>query len=193
MRTEDDKKAERKAQGRRLAAARLNLGLKGPKEAATLFGWSKDTYPQHENGTRGIGRAAKEYAEKFNVPEEWLMRGHNPPPWAIGAELSEEERRGEAEHFLRPWRLYRAMTPEDVADAVKVPVDVLLAWEAGRQEISDKWLRRLAKTLGTTAGAILDVDPNAVPSSLLELWLAHTEGQRRIIEVAHQLRTGTGG
>ncbi len=39
------------------------------------FGWNYDTYAQHENGTRGIGRAADRYAAAFRVSEAWLLTG----------------------------------------------------------------------------------------------------------------------
>lgn len=195
MRTDEEKKADRQAQARRLTAARLHRGFKHGRDAVRYYRFpSEDTYTQHENGTRGMSRAARTYAEAFAVPEEWLLLGRNPPTWSLAEmELPEEERRGSAEHFLRPWRLFRELTEEDLAGALSVPLSVLAGWESGAQDMSEKWLRRAAEALKTTPGAILDVDPRAVPPSLLDLWLDTAKHQRRVMDVAQQVRTGTSG
>lgn len=65
---------------RRLVEAREGRGFKTPKEAATYFGWTYETYIQHEQGTRGITRAAKKYAKAFRVSEAWLLTGEGPSP-----------------------------------------------------------------------------------------------------------------
>lgn len=39
-----------------------------------------DTYAQHENGTRGIGRAAGRYAKAYRVSEGWLLTGEGAGP-----------------------------------------------------------------------------------------------------------------
>lgn len=65
---------------RRLVEAREGRGFKTPKEAAKYFGWSYETYIQHEQGTRGITRAAKKYAKAFRVSEAWLLTGEGATP-----------------------------------------------------------------------------------------------------------------
>lgn len=60
---------------KRLEEARRARGYKTPKEAATFFGWTYETYIQHEQGTRGITRAAGKYAKAFRVSEGWLLTG----------------------------------------------------------------------------------------------------------------------
>jgi hypothetical protein len=65
---------------KRLVKARENRGFKTPKEAATYFGWKYETYIQHEQGTRGITRAAKKYAKAFRVSEAWLLTGEGKEP-----------------------------------------------------------------------------------------------------------------
>jgi phage repressor protein C with HTH and peptisase S24 domain len=64
----------------RLEKARKKRGFATAKDAATFFGWSIHTYIQHENGTRGIGRAADRYAEAFHVSEAWLLTGEGRGP-----------------------------------------------------------------------------------------------------------------
>jgi SOS-response transcriptional repressor LexA len=42
---------------------------------ARYFGWSEVAYRHHENGTRGFGRKAEEYARAYKVTLDWLMTG----------------------------------------------------------------------------------------------------------------------
>lgn len=195
MSTESDRETQR-AQGRRLKAARERWNLKYAKDGASFLKENETTYSQHENGTRGISKnKARKYAEHYDVPIEWILEGSNPPHWAIGSsELSEEERLGPAEHFLRAWRLHKKITVKDLADRLKAPIDLVEGWESGTTDISGKWLRKLADLLGTTPGAILDVDPGATAPDLLELWLdtARTQASMRA-RIDSLRRTGTEG
>lgn len=60
----------------RLAFARKRAGFPGPKEAAEALGVNRNSYTQHENGTRGFKRdAAVQYARKFKVSLDWLLTG----------------------------------------------------------------------------------------------------------------------
>lgn len=59
----------------RLQKAREERGFNTAQDAVNFFGWNYDTYIQHENGTRGITRAAKKYAVAFRVSEAWLLTG----------------------------------------------------------------------------------------------------------------------
>lgn len=81
-----DPESVKREQGRRLVRAREHKGLSSAAEAASyLRHKTPTTYQHHENGTRGISRAVKEYAEAFDVREEWLLYGRNPPDWATSA------------------------------------------------------------------------------------------------------------
>lgn len=64
----------------RLEKARKKRGFATAKDAAVFFGWNIHSYIQHENGTRGIGRAADRYAEAFRVSEGWLLTGEGRGP-----------------------------------------------------------------------------------------------------------------
>ncbi|KQV27576.1 hypothetical protein ASC97_04135 [Rhizobium sp. Root1203] len=55
-------------------------GFDEAKKAANFFGWNYSAYAQHENGTRGITRAAKMYAKAFRVSEAWLLTGEGLGP-----------------------------------------------------------------------------------------------------------------
>lgn len=65
---------------KRLQRARESRGFKTPKDASRFFGWSYETYIQHEHGTRGIPRAASRYANAFRVSEGWLLTGEGTGP-----------------------------------------------------------------------------------------------------------------
>ncbi|MER8806060.1 helix-turn-helix domain-containing protein [Mesorhizobium australicum] len=60
---------------KRLEKARKDRGFRTPKDAARFFDWTYETYIQHEQGIRGISRAAAKYAKAFRVSEGWLLTG----------------------------------------------------------------------------------------------------------------------
>src|SRR5690606_38136711 len=62
---------------KRLEKARKDRGFRTPKDAARFFGWAYETYIQHEQGIRGISRAAGKYAKAFRVSEAWLLTGES--------------------------------------------------------------------------------------------------------------------
>lgn len=64
----------------RLEEARRSKGFATAKQAADYYGWNYDTYAQHENGTRGIIRAAGQYAKAYGVEEGWLLAGTGRGP-----------------------------------------------------------------------------------------------------------------
>ena len=59
----------------RLQQARRAAGYPDASAAARAFGWNENTYRSHENGERGIVRAAARYARAFRVSEGWLLTG----------------------------------------------------------------------------------------------------------------------
>lgn len=66
----------------RLRQAREASGFRSANAAAIRFGWSVHTYGQHENGTRGLARAAAKYAKAYKVSEGWLLTGEGVGPGA---------------------------------------------------------------------------------------------------------------
>lgn len=78
--------------------------------------------------------------------------------------------RDEPKHFLAEWREFREMTQEQLAEAVGTDKSVISLLEDRKRGLSNKWLHKLARALKTTPGAILDYDPNMVPTALLEIW-----------------------
>lgn len=73
----------------RLQIARERMKIATASDAAARFGWNRDTYLQHENGTRGIVRAAKSYAKAFKVSEAWLLTGTGPGPGEHAVEIED--------------------------------------------------------------------------------------------------------
>lgn len=77
-----DLEQTRREQGRRLREAREAKGFETAKDAAKHLRLdSHVSYQHHENGTRGLSRQARFYAQAFDVPAEWLLYGDNPPSW----------------------------------------------------------------------------------------------------------------
>ena len=95
----------------------------------------------------------------------------------------------EQRNHLRAWREFRRMTQVQLADAVGTKGSVISLLESGDRRLSDKWLRRLAPTLQTTPGHLLDYDPEDVPTDLLEIWASIPEDRRaQAIEVLNTFR-----
>lgn len=95
----------------RLETARVRRGFTSARAAAEFFGWVYDTYAQHENGTRGIGRASGKYAKAFRVSEAWLLTGEGQP----GSDLI-------VPHLS--WISAGAMMRDDVADEALGTIEV---------------------------------------------------------------------
>ncbi|AMM84231.1 S24 family peptidase [Martelella sp. AD-3] len=71
---------DRPEESKRLEQARIARGFSDAKSAAKFFGWNYYTYIQHENGTRGITRAAEKYAKAFRISPAWLLTGEGSSP-----------------------------------------------------------------------------------------------------------------
>lgn len=65
---------------KRLEQARKARGFKTAKEAALYFGWNYETYAQHENGNRGLGRAVERYAAAFRTTAAWILFNEGDGP-----------------------------------------------------------------------------------------------------------------
>ena len=70
-----DEEQLRILQAARLREARELRGFELARSAQLRFGWSS-AYGHHENGTRGIGRAYRDYARAFQVNPAWIL-GHS--------------------------------------------------------------------------------------------------------------------
>jgi len=97
-------------------------------------------------------------------------------------------------NHLRAWRKLRRLTQEQLADAVGTTKGVISDLEGSKRGLSDKWLRRLAPVLGTTAGFLLDHDPEDLPTEFLDV-IADIPAERRdqALNILKTFRTGTQG
>lgn len=77
---------DRPDEAKRLEQARIARGFPTAKAAAEYFGWKYSAYAQHENGQRGLSRAAKKYAKSLRTTAAWLQHGVGDGP-AIGVPL----------------------------------------------------------------------------------------------------------
>jgi phage repressor protein C with HTH and peptisase S24 domain len=59
----------------RLRFARAQAGYASASDAARAMGIGEPTYLGHENGNRGLSRAARRYALFFHVSLDWLLGG----------------------------------------------------------------------------------------------------------------------
>lgn len=95
-------------------------------------------------------------------------------------------------NHLRAWREFREMTQEELAEKVGTTGSVISMIESGSRGLSDKWLRKLAPALETTAGSLLDHDPNDLPTDIIDIWTSIADRDkptvRRILE---SFKTGT--
>jgi len=62
----------------RLKEARKRAGYESPSDAARAMGAELPTYLGHENGSRGLSRAATRYADFYKVRLDWLLTGRGP-------------------------------------------------------------------------------------------------------------------
>lgn len=115
----------------RLQQAREDRGFKTARDAATYFGWRYDTYVQHENGTRGITRAADQYAKAFRVSKAWLLTGEGNTHTSIveivgrlgaGAEVEADMEQGGFGEVEIPFPLPAEMIALEVYGESMLPV-----------------------------------------------------------------------
>lgn len=95
-------------------------------------------------------------------------------------------------NHLRAWREFRRMTQEELAEKVGTTGAVISLIESGARGLSDKWLRKLAPALNTTAGHLLDHDPNDLPTDIIDIWSHIAERDKpTALRVLQSFRTGT--
>lgn len=98
-------------------------------------------------------------------------------------------------NYLKEWREFRKMSQASLAKAVDTTQHMIAYLESGERGLSAKWLRRLAPALNTTPGMLLDHNPNALDSDIIDIWAHASERQQRqLSDIAKTLlRNGTDG
>lgn len=98
--------------------------------------------------------------------------------------MTHDDKNGGPNH-LKAWREHRGMSQVDLAEAVDTTQGMIAHLESGRSAMSAKWLRRLADALRTTPGHLLEHDPSALPTDIVEMWIDATPEQRaQLIDMA---------
>lgn len=93
------------------------------------------------------------------------------------AGMDHDDKNGGPNH-LKAWREHRKLSQSELADKVGTTQGQIAHLESGRSAMSAKWLRKLADALRTTPGHLLEHDPEALPSDIVEIWLDATPEQR---------------
>jgi transcriptional regulator with XRE-family HTH domain len=146
-------------------------------EAAAALGMKDGTYRCYE---RGPGSAkfitldykhAQVFARLFKVRWEWLLDGVGRPLLTEEEEPASEDDSKPA-NYIRAWREYRGLTVADLAKKAELGVQTINALESGEMDTSGKLLGKIGDALGTTAGRLLDADPDRVDPEALETFEA---------------------
>jgi transcriptional regulator with XRE-family HTH domain len=86
------------------------------------------------------------------------------------------------------------MTQAKLAEAIGTTGAVISLLESGDRGLSDKWLRKLAPALDTRPGHLLEVDPNDVPTDVLDVWARiPEEGRKQAREVLKTFQSANHG
>lgn len=132
------------------------------------------------------------------------IRRSNLSPIVASATISDMPKRGPHKpkgtkptpeyrrHFIKEWRLFRDMTVDELAEAAGMSNGNLSALENRKQGHSDAGLANLARALGTTAGALLNVnplDPNT--GDFWRLWERATKKDRDTLTIMAERLVGT--
>jgi len=168
--------------------------------AAEALGMQPGTYRCYE---RGPGSAkfirlgyehARPFAREFKVRWEWLLDGLGEP-WLTMADAEPEAEfkgDGNAPNNLRAWREYRGFTVAELAKKSGLGVQTIAAMESGAMELSQKLLIKLGDALSTTAGRLLDMNPEDSDPTIFDAVIAVPKERRaQALEILKTFRPYT--
>jgi transcriptional regulator with XRE-family HTH domain len=142
--------------------------------AAAALGMKEGTYRCYERGPDSAKFIVLEYnharafAQAFKVRWEWLLDGLGVP-WLTEDEADEESGvEGKAPNHLRAWREHRGFTVAELAKKSGLGAQTIKELESGAMELSLKVLYPVADALSTTAGYLLDHEPDDVDPRFAE-------------------------
>jgi transcriptional regulator with XRE-family HTH domain len=150
--------------------------------AALALGMEPGTYRCYERGPRSAKfipleyNHAKLFARAFNVRWEWLLDGLGVP-W-LSKDGEEDKPETKPGNNLRAWREYRGLSVAELAKTSGLGLQTITELESGASDISDKLLRALAPALSTTAGRLLDFDPEEVDPTIFDAVIAIPKERR---------------
>lgn len=100
------------------------------------------------------------------------------------------------ENFVAAWREKKGLTQAELAEAIETTGSVVSLLEAGKRQLSPKWLRRIASALQVPVGYLLEHHPDELPGDVLEVWATVPDSKREdALNMLRALapRTGTAG
>lgn len=98
----------------------------------------------------------------------------------------------QAVNHVRAWRDFRCLSQAELAALCDTKDNVISNLESGERQLTEKWLVRLAKALGTTPGYLLDHDPEDLDTDLILAAQDVAKGNReQVLQILRTFRTGT--
>lgn len=98
--------------------------------------------------------------------------------------MANDDKNGGPNH-LRAWREHRKLSQGELADLVGTTQSQVAHLESGERALSAKWLRKLADALRTTPGHLLDLNPETLPTDIVEIWLdASVTERQQLLDMA---------
>lgn len=96
-------------------------------------------------------------------------------------------------NHLKAWREFRGLTQKELGELAGTTGSVISLLEGGDRRLSDKWLRRLAPHLKINPGALLEHDPESLPTNILEVWAdIPDERKDQAMEILQTFRKAAG-
>lgn len=128
------------------------------------------------------------------------MRIASPLPRTFGKDCLNGESQNEsmatrsqkkAANNLRAWREFRELTQDELAAKIGTAGNVISLLEAGERRLSDKWLLKLAPALGTSAGFLLDYDPNDIDAAFIDAAMSVPKERRaQALQILRTFKAG---
>lgn len=161
-------------------------------QAAAAVGMKEGTYRAYERGPESAKHIRLDYdhavlfARKFGVRWEWLLNNEDEP-WLTPRD--EEALAEAAPNHLKAWREFRGMTRAALAARAGTTAQTIAQLESGEIDLSAKRLRVLADALKTTAGFLVDYDPNDIdPAFIEEAMSVPKERRDQVIQILRTFR-----
>ena len=123
------------------------------------------------------------------------MRNAAETPPSHNADMDDSVDKNGGPNNLGAWMRYRKVKGADLAKALDITPGMVSDLVNSNRALSAKWLRRIAPVLKTTPGMLLDHDPTALDSDILEIWINANDRQRaQLTEMARVIvKNGTNG
>ena len=95
------------------------------------------------------------------------------------AKMDDDSDKNGGVNHLKAWMKFRKVKGAALATALGITPGMVSDLANSNRALTAKWLRRIAPTLNTTPGLLLDHDPNELDSDIIEIWVNATSDERR--------------